>query len=106
MKILLDENISDSLINILNDHKVESVKTMKWLSKRNGELLGLAVFNGFDVFVTRDQNLQYQQNLSKFDLAIVVIKNKMRNDMDLPELFDKLKNLLDNKLSKGVSEIS
>ena len=98
MKILLDENISDSLIKILSDHQVESVKTMEWLSKRNGELLGLAAFNGFEVFVTRDQNLLYQQNLPKIDLAIVVIRNRMRNDMDLPELFEKLRLFLSNKL--------
>lgn len=48
--------------------------------KRNGELLALAVSAGFDVFVTPDKSLTFQQNLSKFDIAVVVLaagRNRM-----------------------------
>jgi len=45
---------------------------MGWASKRNGELLALAV-GQFDVFLTADRNLSYQQDLSSLDIAVVVL---------------------------------
>ena len=45
---------------------------MGWASKRNGELLRLAE-QKFDVFLTVDQKLQYQQNLSAFNIAVIVL---------------------------------
>ena len=44
-----------------------------WSTLKNGELLAAAEGNGFDVFVTTDTNLAYQQNLSNRKIAIVVL---------------------------------
>ncbi|TAD93252.1 MAG: hypothetical protein EAY75_01230 [Bacteroidetes bacterium] len=55
------------------DHDVKTVRDMGWLGKKNGELLGLVVFSGFDVFVTIDKNLRYQQNLGRIELKIFVL---------------------------------
>ena len=44
-----------------------------WSTLKNGELLAAAESNGFEVFVTTDTNLAYQQNLSKRKIAIVVL---------------------------------
>ncbi len=41
--------------------------------KKNGELWGLAAFSGFDVFITLDKNLKYQQNLHKLDLKFILL---------------------------------
>src|SRR6185436_10712379 len=49
-----------------------TVPEMGWASKRNGELLALAAAD-FDVFVTADRNLSYQQDVSAFDIAVVVL---------------------------------
>ncbi len=46
---------------------------MGWLGKKNGELLGLMVLNGFDFFITLDKNLKHQQNLPKFDMTIFIL---------------------------------
>lgn len=46
---------------------------MGWLGKKNGELLGLIVFNGFDFFVTIEKNLRYQQNLDRIELKIFLL---------------------------------
>jgi hypothetical protein len=46
---------------------------MGWLGKKNGELLGLIVFNGFDFFVTLDKNLRYQHNLERIELKILLL---------------------------------
>lgn len=73
MRILLDESAPRQLKQLLSGHVVETVPENGWASKRNGELLGLAVEGGFDVFVTPDANLPRQQDLSKFDIAVVVL---------------------------------
>lgn len=44
-----------------------------WATLKNGELLAAAESHGFDVFVTTDTNLQYQQNLTQRKIAIVVL---------------------------------
>ena len=53
MRILLDENMPAKVAyNFGEEHEVRTVKDMKWLGKKNGELLGLAALNGFDVVIT------------------------------------------------------
>jgi hypothetical protein len=61
-----------SLKRELVGHDVKTAPEMTWASKRNGELLALAV-SRFDVFVTADPNLSYQQDVSAFDIAVVVL---------------------------------
>jgi len=56
MKILLDENIPAKLkLDFDDEYEAKTVRDMRWLGKKNGELLGLAAFNGFDVFITLDK---------------------------------------------------
>ncbi|MFN8343647.1 MAG: hypothetical protein U0X91_01510 [Spirosomataceae bacterium] len=74
-RILLDENIPKRLKFRLLDAAVSmsTVRDMDWLSVKNGKLLRMAVENGFDVFITTDKNIPYQQNISQLDLAILVL---------------------------------
>ncbi len=73
MKILLDECLPKKLKNDLNNFDVKTVLQMGWAGKKNGELLNLAE-RDFDVFVTSDQNLQYQQKLKDRSITIIVLK--------------------------------
>ncbi len=74
MKILLDENLPRLLkITFADHHQVLSVGEKNWLGKKNGELLGLMVLDGFDAFVTVDKNLIHQQNISRFPIMIFVL---------------------------------
>jgi predicted nuclease of predicted toxin-antitoxin system len=74
MKILLDENIPSKVnYDFGEGHEVRTVREMMWLGKKNGELLGLAAFNGLDVVITLDKNLKNQQNLGKFSLKFMVL---------------------------------
>lgn len=58
MKILLDENIPTKLkFNFDAIGEIFTVWDMNWLGKKNGELLGLAALNGFEIFITLDKNL-------------------------------------------------
>jgi hypothetical protein len=66
---------------------------MGWASKRNGELLALAV-GQFDVFLTADRNLSYQQDLSSFDVAVVVLVANSNRFEDLRPLTPRILDVL------------
>jgi hypothetical protein len=71
-RVLLDECLPRHLKRSLAGHEVCTVPEAGWASKENGELLALAV-DKYDVFVTVDRNLTFQQNLEKLQIAIVVL---------------------------------
>ena len=73
MRILIDECLNWRLARALPGHYCASVSKMGWSGIQNGELMTLAQENGFDVFITGDRNLSYQQNTSRYGLAIVVL---------------------------------
>ncbi len=76
MKILLDENLDVRLKKGFETiHEAFTMRDMKWLGKKNGDLFGLMVIYGFDVLITLDRNLQYQRNVNQFPLSIVVLKS-------------------------------
>ena len=70
MKILLDECTPHVLKRILTDVEITTVQDLGWTGITNGSLLRLAE-GQFDVLVTSDQNLRYQQNLANRQLAII-----------------------------------
>ena len=72
MKVLLDECIDHRFAKELPGHSVETVPRMGWAGLKNGDILKLAE-NGFDVFITVDRNLSFQQNLPQFNLAVLVL---------------------------------
>lgn len=89
MKVLLDECIDQRLAWAITGHEVKTVPEMGWANVKNGQLLTLAQEN-FDVFVTVDRNLPYQQNLAKYKLAVVVLRAKSNRLADLQPLVPKL----------------
>ena len=72
MKVLLDECTPRVVKNRLPAHKISTVQEMGWAGIKNGELLTLAE-QQFEVFVTTDKNLRYQQNLSRRKLAFILL---------------------------------
>ena len=74
MKILLDENVPHKLrLDLGGGDKIFTVQFMDWFGKKNGELLGLMTLNGFDVLITLDKNLRFQQNLNRFPISIILL---------------------------------
>jgi len=73
MKVLLDECLPRRLKRELSPHQVFTVPEMGWAGVKNGALLRLIQTAAFDVFVTIDGNLEYQQNLKQAHLAIIVL---------------------------------
>ncbi len=79
MRVLLDECVPSRLRRELSEHEVRTVPEMGWGSKENGELLQLGS-PVFDIFITRDQRLSFQQDVSNFTIAVIVLvarRNKL-----------------------------
>lgn len=70
MRILLDECVPWPMRNLLSAHSCSSVQAIGWGGIKNGELLQRAETE-FDLFITSDQNIRYQQNLSGRRIAIL-----------------------------------
>ena len=71
MQILLDECVPRPLRSEFAGHKISTVGEEGWAGKKNGELLALMAAAGFEVLLTVDQNLRYQQNLAASSVAVV-----------------------------------
>lgn len=93
MRVLLDECLPRALKRELPDHDVRTAPEMGWASKRNGELLRLAE-GEFDAFLTVDRNLEHQQNLAAFNLAIVVLVAGTNRLADLKPLMRRVLEVL------------
>ena len=73
MRICFDNNVPRSLRHRLPSHEVVTAREKGWHELKNGVLLSTAERAGFELFVTGDKNLSYQQNLRKRTIALVVL---------------------------------
>ena len=73
MRVLFDQGTPVPLRHALAGHSVSTAYELGWATLKNGELLTSAEEKGFDVLVTTDTNLRYQQNLSARKIAVVVL---------------------------------
>ena len=89
MKLLLDECVDWRFSRELTGHDVKTARQMGWTAIQNGELLALAS-QSFDVFITVDRNLAFQQNLTSLAIAVIVLEAKTNRLADLKKLVPKL----------------
>jgi hypothetical protein len=82
LRVLLDECVDVRLVASLAGVDVRTVADQGWLGISNGQLLVLAAAE-FDVFVTVDRNLPFQQHLPKFDIAVILLRAKTNRLDDL-----------------------
>ena len=93
MRVLLDECLPRKLQRDLAGHDARTVPEMGWASKENGDLLGLAAGH-FDVFLTVDRNLSYQQDMGRFNIAVVVLVARGNRLADLRPLMPQVLEVL------------
>ncbi|WHZ26169.1 MAG: hypothetical protein OJF51_000964 [Nitrospira sp.] len=93
MKILLDECIDRRLAKDIEGHEVVTVPQAGWAGIQNGELLRRAQ-EQFDVFVTVDRNLSFQQHLSQFSIAVIVLQASTNRLKDLRPLVPQLQRIV------------
>jgi hypothetical protein len=75
MRILFDQGVPRGLAASLRRHVVTHARTLKWEKISNGALLRLAEEAGFELLLTTDKNVRYQQNLMGRRIALVVLGN-------------------------------
>jgi predicted nuclease of predicted toxin-antitoxin system len=75
MKILLDECVTKRLKNHLLEFEVFTVRELELSGIKNGKLMTYCVDNNFDILLTIDKNLMFQQNLDKYSLTIIVFNS-------------------------------
>lgn len=93
MKILLDECVDHRFRAELTGHDVRTVSELGWAGLKNGELLTRAQ-DDFDVFLTIDAGIPFQQNLQTFKIAVVLLHAKSNRFEDLKLLASALLEVL------------
>jgi hypothetical protein len=83
MRILFDNGTPKPIARNLVGHDVAFARQIGWHELKNGELLRQAEEAGYDVLLTSDKNIRYQQNLSERKIAIVVLGNQQWPDVRL-----------------------
>jgi predicted nuclease of predicted toxin-antitoxin system len=101
--ILIDECIDRRLARQLSGHVVKTVPQMGWAGIKDGELLGLAE-QEFDVFITVDRNLPFQQNLTILDLVVLVLQAPSNRLADLQLLIPEILAIVDTA-PKGAATV-
>jgi predicted nuclease of predicted toxin-antitoxin system len=86
VRVLLDEQLPRQLAPLLIGHEVRTVQQLSWAGLKNGTLLDVAETAGLTVLVTGDRNLQFQQNLAKRQLGVVVLRGASNALEDLVPL--------------------
>ena len=82
MKILLDECVDRRFAREFVGHDVQTVPQKSWAGVKNGSLMKLAEAE-FDVFITVDRNLSFQQNLPRYNIAVIVLRSLSNRYKDL-----------------------
>ena len=103
MKVLFDQGTPAPLRRALVGHIVETAYERGWSELQNGALIATAEAAGFEVFVTTDRNLKYQQNLTTRTLSIVVLLTTSwpRIQRSLPEVVA----AVESAVSGGYAEV-
>ena len=105
MRVLLDESLPRGLAALIGGHDVSTDRVEGWSGIKNGKLLALAATR-FDVFVTADRNLKFQQNLNTIGIPVVVLicsRTRLENIAPLvPQLLERLQ----HGLPKGVTRLA
>ena len=94
MRILLDESLPRDLAHLIAGHVVSTVSDAGWTGTKNGRLLSLAATQ-FDVFLTADRNLEFQQNLATLPMAVVVLVCRRTRIQNIAPMIPELLRLLD-----------
>ena len=86
MRVLLDQCLPRQLAAELQGHEATTVRAQRWLGLRNGVLLRAAIEAGFQVFITNDSSIEFQQNVKKIGIGVIAIVGVRNRIQDLRPL--------------------
>jgi hypothetical protein len=108
VKLLLDAMMPEDIGPLLFGHEVSHVAEFGWRHLSNGKLLNVAESHGFEVLITKDSNMPYQQNLSDRKISLVIVKPKSQDLVDLhalsPRILAALVGLMPGTVSRVTGE--
>jgi hypothetical protein len=98
VRVLFDQGTPAPLRHHLSNHEISTAYELGWGNLMNGDLLQQAEAQGFEVLVTTDQNLQYQQNLASRKITVIVLSTTSwpRIQKVLPRVVDAINNVQAN----------
>lgn len=104
MRLLLDENMPTLFrADFGPEHDVQTVRSMGWLGKQNGELLALMTAHGFQALITIDKNLYGQQNLAKAGVSVILLRVFSSRLDSLQAMMPQLNDVLSRPLTAGIT---
>ncbi len=106
MKLLIDENLPKRLKQDFSKHQIYTVNDMGWNRKKNRELLKLMLNKKFEVLLTFDKNLQYQQNFKKYPISVLVLNVEDNTYSTLKPIIPLIHELLNGELKAGPTEVT
>ena len=106
MRLLLDENLPKRLKQDLSEHEIYTANERGWAGISNGKLLNLLIEHKFDALLTFDKNLQYQQNFTRYTIAVIVLNATDNRYNTLKALAPKIKDLLQQTLKPGPNVVT
>lgn len=104
MRILLDESLPRDLSNLLLGHEVMTVQKAGWSGIKNGKLLTLAA-RTFEVFITADRNIEFQQNLLTLPITIIVLQLRKTRIQEIKPLIPELLKMLNCITPKSLHKV-
>jgi hypothetical protein len=97
VRVLVDQCLPRHLAAELTGHDATTVRAQRWLGLRNGVLLRAASDAGFEVFVTNDSSIEFQQNVRRIGIAVIAIvgfRNRIQDIRPIiPRILDHLMNI-------------
>ena len=101
MKLFLDENLPKKLKRDLSEFEVYTVHELGWSGISNGKLLQKMLEQNFDVLITFNKNLHYQQNFEKYTLSVLVLNAEDNTYKTLSNLISDIRITLIGGLRNG-----
>jgi hypothetical protein len=93
-RIVCDESVPHDVAAAVRGHQVATVQSLGWAGLKNGALLRATRDAGFEVLVTVDRNMEYQQNIAASGLALIVLRGRSTRIPDLLPLMPELARVL------------
>lgn len=90
MRVLVDQCLPRQLAAEILGHEATTVRAQRWLGLRNGVLLRAAVDAGFEVFITNDSSIEFQQNVKRIGIAVIAIQGFRNRMQDLRPLIPQI----------------
>jgi hypothetical protein len=105
MKVLLDENLPHELRALLPGHEVFTVAYLGWSGAKNGALLHRAADDGFDILITIDDGVAYQQNVQALPIAVLIVSAASNDIDDLRPLVPQMLRQIDRIAPRTVARV-